>query len=137
MMRREANARERRIEREFAVRPVRVGGSADDCRLKLDGRARPIMRTVPLACGSAGGAWPLRVEFGFLRCDRGRVEGVVKNPVVFTTPSGGNYGVNGAANVLGYPPIKAILRSGPSALVRRGLEWLGRQGSALCDRSGV
>lgn len=76
-----------------------------------------------------GKAWPLTVDQGVLSCDG--------SGVIFTTPEGDEYGVNGTAKGLGYPEIDPIwkedrsydlpgdgppLRVDISALIDRGLE---------------
>lgn len=88
---------------------------------------RPIQRqqgVLPVACASFEQRWPLRVQYGFLRCEP---KGLYANrEVVFTTPGGKDYAASVGARMVGYPRITPIFRrnAGPryeSALTKAGL----------------
>ena len=92
---------------------------------------RPVQRqrgVLPVACANFEQRWPLRVQYGFLRCGpKGRY---ANREVVFTTPGGKDYAASVGARMVGYPRITPIFRrnAGPryeSALTKAGL--------ALCE----
>lgn len=72
-----------------------------------------------------GDRWPLTVDSGVLRCEAGHA-------VVFTAPSGRDYGVNGAAG--NYPDISPIWAdSGVDYAPKKDIGPLIQAGLALCD----
>jgi len=85
--------------------------------------------TLEVSQAEFGKDWPLTVDRGVLSCDG--------SGVIFTTPDGDEYGVNGTAKGLGHPAIDPIwkedhsydlpgdgppLRVDISPLIDRGLE---------------
>ena len=72
---------------------------------------RPVQRrkgVLPVACANFEQRWPLRVQYGFLRCEpKGRY---TNREVVFTTPGGKDYAASVGARMVGYPRITPIFR---------------------------
>ena len=69
--------------------------------LALVGNACTGTHSETIARASLGSAWPLTVDSGELRCQAG-------NAVIFKTPGGSEYAVNGAAADAGYADIRPI-----------------------------
>lgn len=114
-------ARSERRRREAEARKLPAG-----CHDRY-ANMRPNGATLLVACGNFGDAWPLTAERGALRCEEGRI--------VFTSPEGREYGINGTALDAGYPRIDPIWKDAPSSeyapkmdlgpLLDRGLELCG------------
>jgi hypothetical protein len=86
-----------------------------------------------VACGNFGKAWPLTVERGYLRCEESTADGPAGQAVVFTSPDGREYGVNGTALDEGYPRINPIWRnSGESWAPKVNIGPLISKGLSLC-----
>ena len=129
--RRESRQRAEVVERELAtpLRPARYPFRG--CAVEYRPRPHTQRATIALACGDFGPSWPLRVSYGYLRCDHwpgvftdmGRV-------VVFTAPDGGEYAVNDAAHAVGYRKLRSLLRDPERPRLAR--QPLIERGLALC-----
>jgi hypothetical protein len=94
------------------------------CHTEIRRPAQRRQGVLPVACANFEQRWPLRVQYGFLRCEpKGRY---ANREVVFTTPGGKDYAASVGARMVGYPRITPIFRrdAGPrygSALTKAGL----------------
>lgn len=61
-----------------------------------------------VACGEFGVSWPLRVPWGYLRCEPALKKGRYR--LIFSAAGGREYGLNWRARGVGYPSIDPVLR---------------------------
>lgn len=61
-----------------------------------------------VACGDFGGSWPLRVSWGYLRCEPAFKKGHYR--LVFSAAGGTEYALNWRARGVGYASIEMALR---------------------------
>jgi hypothetical protein len=129
MERRVAHNRAVRLERAFDVERQPMTRPTVSCRLKVP-PSRPHHGIVPVSCGSFGSAWPLTVEWGYLRCEPSIKQNFER--VVFTAPDGIEYAVNRSAYGVGYPGIRPLRRKHTNGM-RANIGILVSRGLSLCD----
>jgi hypothetical protein len=130
-LRRTANRRAVKVQRQISRGLVLAPSSAAGCEKRVAQPLRPVEGVLPVACGNFGTNWPLTIEYGFLRCERGAYAGHPQRRVVFMTPDGADYAVSDDARWVGYPTIAPIFRDNEgqpryrNALTRAGLRLCG------------
>ena len=130
------NAAKRRLAHRQAMPAVRrlrrsvltTAASAEGCGADLRRPAPTIDGVRAVACGDLGRDWPLRVDYGFVRCEpKGRYQ---QRGVVFTAPDGKDYAASVGARMDGYPRIGPVFVRGAGGRYRSRLTAIGL---GLCD----
>lgn len=114
-----------RIRRSLVFGPSEAAG----CEKRVVQPMQPVEGTLVVACGNFGAGWPLTVEYGFLRCERGSLAGRPQRRVVFAAPNGAEYALSEDARWVGYSRIAPIFGHGSEPRYRN---ILTREGLRLC-----
>ena len=124
-------ARRRALKVQNQIRRNLVFGpsGAAGCEKRVVQPIQPVEGTLVVACGNFGVRWPLAVEYGFLRCERGSLAGRTQRRVVFAAPDGVEYALSEDARWVGYSRIAPIFGHGSEPRYRN---ILTREGLRLC-----
>jgi hypothetical protein len=121
-------ARARALPVEASLRPAlerRSGIQGCGSRVRTS-QAREGIALV--ACGEFGDFWPLRVQWGYLRCEPAFKKGRYR--LIFSAPSSRDYGLNWRARGVGYPSIDPVLRDEAGGSADAGV--LVKRARTLC-----